>query len=93
MPRKKASKLRNKEGWLTELESIANDRNRDDRARLAALKEIGEIQGFKQANNFALMSTADRLRHARLVVVPVLRDLFGIEVEDDGGEADAAVAV
>lgn len=81
-----AGSLRTKEAWLQELESIANDDSRDDRARLAALKEIGQILGFSKQHNFERMATEERMTLVRTIIAPVLESQFSVRV--DFGDAD-----
>jgi len=76
-------KIRTKEIWLQSLEDIATDSSRDPHARLGALRQIGEMMGFKDAHNFEKLGGEERIRMARKVVAPVLASVFGVEVDDD----------
>jgi hypothetical protein len=76
-------KIRTKEVWLQSLEDIATDSSRDPHARLGALRQIGEMMGFKDSHNFEKLGTEERVRMAKTVVAPVLETVFGIEIDDD----------
>ena len=73
--------IRTKEVWLESLESIAGDATRDPHARLNALRQIGEMMGFKESHNFERMSGDDRLNLVKTTVGPVLKGIFGLEIE------------
>lgn len=73
--------IRTKETWLASLEAIASDAGKDPHARLGALRQIGEMMGFKKAHNYAKLSSEERMEMVQKVVAPVLQGVFGIEVD------------
>ena len=75
--------IRTKEVWLESLEDIAGDTTRDPHARLNALRQIGEMMGFKESHNFERMSGDERLKLVKTTVGPVLKGIFGLEIEFD----------
>ena len=74
-------KIRTKETWLASLEAIAADANKDPHARLGALRQIGEMMGFKKSHNYDKLSSEERMEMVEKVVAPVLQGVFGIEVD------------
>ena len=74
-------KIRTKEVWLQSLEAIAADTDKDAHARLAALRQIGEMLGFRDSHNYEKLSSEDRMEMVKKVVAPVLSGVFDIEVE------------
>tara|TARA_B100001013_G_scaffold343937_1_gene272799 strand:+ start:2086 stop:2361 length:276 start_codon:yes stop_codon:yes gene_type:complete len=76
-----SKKIRTKEVWLSSLESIAADASKDPHARLSALRQIGEMMGFRKSHNYDKLSSEERLEMVQKVVAPVLNGVFGIEVE------------
>jgi hypothetical protein len=76
-------KIRTKEVWLQSLEDIATDSSRDPHARLGALRQIGDMMGFKDSHNFEKLGTEERLKMVKTVVVPVLQTVFDIEIDED----------
>lgn len=77
----KKKKIRTKEVWLQSLEGIAADASKDAHARLAALRQIGEMLGFRDSHNYDKLSSDDRMDMVRKVVAPVLSGVFDIEVD------------
>jgi len=73
--------IRTKESWLASLEAIAADSDKDPHARLGALRQIGEMMGFKKAHNYDKLSSEERMEMVQKVVAPVLSGVFGIEVD------------
>ncbi len=74
-------KIRTKEVWLQSLEAIAADADKDAHARLAALRQIGEMLGFRDSHNYEKLSSEDRMEMVQKVVAPVLSGVFDIEVD------------
>ena len=82
----KKKKIRTKEVWLQSLEAIAADTDKDAHARLAALRQIGEMLGFRDSHNYEKLSSEDRMEMVKKVVAPVLSGVFDIEVDFDEEE-------
>ena len=82
----KKKKISTKEVWLQSLEAIAADTHKDDHARLAALRQIGEMLGFRDSHNYEKLSSEDRMEMVKKVVAPVLSGVFDIEVDFDEEE-------
>ena len=76
-------KIRTKEVWLQSLEDIAIDSSRDPHARLGALRQIGDMMGFKDTHNFEKLGSEQRLKMVKTIVAPVLESVFGIEIDED----------
>ena len=76
-------KIRTKEVWLQSLEDIATDSSRDPHARLGALRQIGDMMGFKDTHNFEKLGSEQRLKMVKTIVAPVLESVFGIEIDED----------
>ena len=76
-----SKKIRTKETWLASLEGIAADASKDPHARLGALRQIGEMMGFRKSHNYEKLSSEERMEMVTKVVAPVLKGVFGIEVE------------
>ena len=76
-------KIRTKEVWLQSLEDIAAGARREPNARLGALRQIGDMMGFKDSHNFEKLGSEERLKMVKTVVAPVLETVFGIKVKDD----------
>ena len=74
-------KIRTKEVWLQSLEDIATDSSRDPHARLGALRQIGDMMGFKDTHNFEKLGGEQRLKMVRTIVAPVLESVYGIEID------------
>ena len=74
-------KIRTKEVWLSSLESIAADASKDPHARLSALRQIGEMMGFRKSHNYEKLSSEERMEMVVKVVAPVLQGVFGVEVD------------
>jgi len=81
-----SKKIRTKEVWLSSLESIAADASKDPHARLSALRQIGEMMGFRKSHNYSKLSSDDRMEMVRKIVAPVLSGVFDIEVDFDEEE-------
>ena len=78
--------IRTKETWLASLEAIATDASKDPHARLSALRQIGEMMGFKQSHNYDKLSSEERMEMVVKVVAPVLKGVFDIDVDFDEEE-------
>tara|TARA_B100000809_G_scaffold178020_1_gene175597 strand:+ start:91 stop:366 length:276 start_codon:yes stop_codon:yes gene_type:complete len=76
-----SKKIRTKEVWLSSLESIAVDASKDPHARLSALRQIGEMMGFRKSHNYEKLSSEERMEMVVKVVAPVLQGVFGVEVD------------
>ena len=76
-------KIRTKEVWLQSLEDIATDSSRAPHASLGALRQIGDMMGFKDTHNFEKLGGEQRLKMVRTIVAPVLESVFGIEIDED----------
>ena len=77
----KKKKIRTKEVWLQRFAGLAAEPSNDAHARLAALRQIGEMLGFRDSHNYDKLSSDVRMDMVRKVVAPVLSGVFDIEVD------------